>query len=65
MESKKGKAKFELANGPDKMEVSSKGKITWKVPTNFKDETVDVIVSITDGDSAQTYESFTIYKAMK
>jgi len=65
MESKKGKAKFELANGPDKMEVSSKGKITWKVPPNFKDETVDVIVSITDGDSAQTYESFTIYKAMK
>jgi predicted Zn-dependent protease with MMP-like domain len=47
------------------MEVSSKGKITWKVPPNFKDETVDVIVSITDGDSAQTYESFTIYKAMK
>lgn len=65
MESNKNKVKYELASGPEKMEVSPKGKVTWKVPPGFKEETVDVIISITNGDSQQTYESFTIYRSTK
>lgn len=31
------------------------------VTRDFKDESVDMIVFISDGESLQTYDSFTIY----
>ena len=61
VESNRKKFKFEVASGPEKMTVSPKGKVTWNVPKDFKEESVDVIISISDGDSLQTYDSFTIY----
>lgn len=61
VESNRKKFKFEIASGPDKMTISPKGKVSWNVPRDFKDESVDVIVSISDGESLQTYDSFTIY----
>ena len=61
VESNRKKFKFEIASGPDKMTISPKGKVTWNVPRDFKEESVDVIISISDGESLQTYDSFTIY----
>ena len=63
VESNKNKLKFELASGPEKMEITSKGKVTWKVPADFKEETVDVIISVSNGESMQTYDTFTIYRS--
>lgn len=61
VESNRKTFKFEVSSGPEKMSVSPKGKVMWNVPKDFKEESVDVIVSISDGDSLQTYDSFTIY----
>lgn len=61
VESNRKKIVFEVASGPEKMTISPKGKVTWNVPKDFKEESVDVILSISDGDSLQTYDSFTIY----
>ncbi len=60
VESNKKQVKYELASGPEKMQVSTTGKVTWNVPSKFKEQTVDVLVTITNGESMQTYESFTI-----
>ncbi|MFO1062429.1 MAG: serine protease [Pirellulales bacterium] len=65
VETNKKKVKYELTTGPEKMQVSASGKITWRVPPNFADESVDIIVSVTDGDLMQTYDTFTIFKASK
>lgn len=61
VESNRKTFKFEVSSGPEKMTVSPKGKVMWNVPKDFKEESVDVIVSISDGDLLQTYDSFTIY----
>lgn len=55
--------KYELTSGPKGMEISKTGKLTWKVPSGFNDATTDVIVSVTSGETHQTFDSFTIYNA--
>jgi len=61
VESNRKNFKFEIATGPDKMKISPKGKVTWDVPREFREESVDVIISISDGGSLQTFETYTIY----
>ena len=65
VESNKNKLKFELASGPEKMEISATGKLTWKVPENFKQDSVDVIIAVTNGSSMQTYDTFKIRNSIK
>ena len=54
--------KYEIASGPEKMEITPTGKVTWNVPPNFKNESVDLIISLSNGEAMQTYDSFTIYR---
>ncbi len=60
--SKRPGAKFELTSGPKGMHVSRSGEITWKVPKDFEEETVDVIVGITNSANQACYDTFTIYR---
>ena len=54
--------KYEIASGPEKMEITPTGKVTWNVPPDFKNESVDLIISLSNGEAMQTYDSFTIYR---
>lgn len=54
------KVECTLTSAPEGMSISDKGLITWRVPKNFTDETVDVIVSVTAGEIHQSYDNFTL-----
>jgi hypothetical protein len=55
-------AKFELTSGPEGMRVSRTGEVTWEVPEDFAEESVDVIVGITNSANQSCYDTFTIYR---
>jgi hypothetical protein len=63
VESKNPAIKYELSSGPEGMQVSSSGRVTWKPSAQHISDREDVIISITNGAEQQTYESFTIFKA--
>ena len=56
------KIEYTLTSAPEGMSISDKGLITWRVPKNFSNDTVDVIVSVTAGEIHQSYDNFTLVK---
>ncbi|QEG01250.1 hypothetical protein Mal15_53260 [Stieleria maiorica] len=54
---------YQLSSGPEGMEVSSSGELTWPVPSNFEQKSVDVIVTLTNSARQTRYDAFTLYPA--
>lgn len=59
-ESKQGKVRFKLFSGPDGMTISSRGVLEWKVPPDFLDSRVNVIVNISDATGYELFHEFEI-----
>ena len=60
-----GEKEFELASGPDGMEVSAEGQLTWDVPDDYRESSVDVIINVGDGDGQTVYDTFTLHRVEK
>jgi len=58
VKSRQGGVTIKLTAGPSAMEVSPEGTLTWKVPPNFADTSVDVSLTITDKSGRETAHSF-------
>jgi hypothetical protein len=60
VKSKKGGVKVKLDAGPDGMKIASDGTVTWKVPADFADASVSVILTISDSSGQETFHTFTL-----
>jgi hypothetical protein len=56
--SKKGGVKVKLDASPDGMTVAADGTVTWKVPDNFADSSVAVILTISDSSGQEIFHTF-------
>ena len=54
--------RYEVASGPKGMKVSRTGEVTWSVPRDFREETVDVIINVSNKIDQTGYDTFTLYK---
>lgn len=55
--------RFELASGPEGMEVSRDGKLTWDVPSGFTEDSVNVILNVEGSEGESLYDTFTLRHA--
>jgi hypothetical protein len=60
VKSKRGGAKCTLASGPEGMQVSPEGLVSWKVPADFSSAQVRVIVSVKDDSNQEVFHSFSV-----
>jgi hypothetical protein len=58
--SNKGGLKYAVTAGPPGMTVSAAGKVSWAVPANFAEPSVDVILTVSDASGKETFHSFRI-----
>lgn len=63
--SKAGRPKYTLESGPKGMEVAANGTVTWKVPADFADKDLSVIVGIKDAGAKEAFHNFRLLKADK
>ena len=47
------------------MEVSAEGQLTWDVPDDYRESSVDVIINVGDGDGQTVYDTFTLHRVEK
>jgi hypothetical protein len=57
---KAGGLNYKLDSGPEGMTVAADGKLTWKLPADFAEKQVDVIVSVRDADGQEKFHTFTL-----
>ena len=57
---RKGDVKAQLHAGPESMQVSPAGLVTWRVPGDFPDSSADVILALRSASGQETFQSFTI-----
>jgi hypothetical protein len=60
VESRRGHVKFELDSGPDAMQVSADGVVTWAVPRDLADRQTSVILRISDASEQEIFHTFVI-----
>jgi hypothetical protein len=60
VKAKKGGVKCKLDAGPEGMKATPDGKLTWDVPKNFADATVDVILTVSDSSGQEVFHTFKI-----
>lgn len=60
VKSKKGGLKYKVDAGPAGMKVSPTGTVSWKVPADFKEAQVDVIMTISDSSGQEIFHTFKI-----
>ena len=60
VKSKKGGVKYQLEFGPQGMEISPNGKLSWKIPADWAEAETDVAVRISDDSGQQCLHSFKI-----
>jgi hypothetical protein len=58
VKSRKGGVKIKLDAGPEGMKVAADGTVTWAVPENFADTSVQVILTVSDGSGQETFHTF-------
>jgi hypothetical protein len=58
VKAKKGGVKYKLESGPKGMAVARDGKLTWKVPADYGDKDVDVILSVGDATGQEVFHTF-------
>jgi hypothetical protein len=60
VKSKKGGLKYKVESGPKGMQISSDGKLAWKVPADCPDAEVDVILTVGDTAGQEVFHTFKI-----
>jgi predicted Zn finger-like uncharacterized protein len=60
VKSKKGGVKYRLEAGPNGMDLSTAGLLTWNVPGSLPDQEATVIVAVADGAGQEILHSFKI-----
>jgi hypothetical protein len=55
---------YKLMDAPQGMEISKDGLISWKVPSIVQEETVSVVVSITNDQEDQCLEAFKLRRVI-
>jgi hypothetical protein len=63
--SSKGGVRYRLDSGPDGMQVSKDGLVTWKVPADYAGASADVIVNVSDAAGQERFHTFTISASNK
>jgi hypothetical protein len=58
VKSRKGGVKIKLDAGPEGMKVAADGTVTWAVPENFADTSVQVILTVSDSSGQETFHTF-------
>lgn len=58
LESSEKEVSVELSAGPEGMQISESGKLTWRVPDDCKSDQVFVIVSLTLQDGKTKFQNF-------
>ena len=56
--SKRGGVEFKLEGAPDGMKIDGDGLVVWDVPADFKEESLFIIVVITDATGQEIYHNF-------
>tara|TARA_R110000868_G_scaffold306224_2_gene567346 strand:- start:53744 stop:57679 length:3936 start_codon:yes stop_codon:yes gene_type:complete len=59
--SRKGGVKYELQSGPQGMEISDTGLLTWQVPADIVEPELNVIVQLKDDSTQQLSHRFTLF----
>ncbi len=60
VESRRGNVQFSLDSGPEGMEVSPMGVITWTVPQDYAERETGVIVTVRDASGQQVFHAYRI-----
>jgi hypothetical protein len=58
VKSRKGGVKFTLDAAPDGMKIDATGAITWAVPKDYAEDSVSVILTVSDKSGQETIHSF-------
>jgi hypothetical protein len=58
VKSKKGGARYQLADGPPGMKLSPAGRLTWRVPADYAQAETDVLVTVSDTTGQEVLHSF-------
>jgi hypothetical protein len=58
--SRKGGVKIKLESGPEGLQVSPEGRVTWAIPANFGEPEVEVQLTISDASGQETFHNFKI-----
>jgi hypothetical protein len=56
--SRKGGVKYKLESGPGRMSLSPEGLLTWKVPADFTDKEINVIITVSDRTGQEIFHTF-------
>ena len=56
--SRKGGVKYKLESGPDKMTLSPDGLLSWKVPADFAEAEVNIIITVSDKTGQEIFHTF-------
>jgi hypothetical protein len=60
VKSKKGGVTIKLDIGPEGMRTTADGTLAWKVPENFADTSVSVLLTVSDKSGQETFHMFTL-----
>ncbi|WP_417388106.1 hypothetical protein [Gimesia sp.] len=60
LESSSREVAVELSAGPEGMQISDSGKLTWRVPEDFKSDQAIVIVSLIPQDGKTKFQNFSL-----
>jgi hypothetical protein len=63
--SKAGRPKYTLESGPEGMKVAADGTVTWKVPADFAEKDLNIIVGIRDSAGKEAFHNFRLLKSDK
>jgi hypothetical protein len=56
----KGGLKYQLKSGPDGMQVSANGLLTWQVPADYSKSSAGVILTVSDQAGAEIFHAFSL-----
>lgn len=59
--SSKGEVKIKLESGPNGMQLSRDGQLTWNVPLNLTAYTTPVVLSLREADGKEAFHSFHLH----
>ena len=60
MNAYKGGVTIKLDIGPEGMKMTADGTLTWKVPENFADTEVSILLTVSDKSGQETFHTFTL-----
>jgi S1-C subfamily serine protease len=63
--SRNGGVKVKLESGPDGLQVSQQGQVTWSVPADFKEAVADVLLTLSDASGQEVFHSLKIPIAVR